>query len=155
MSKPVPEPVEGWTFRRSQTGRLRATIDGWAAEIIEGELWSQTATPLAVIRALLADTTRSPEWTVGARGELTRHRLERGRFRIDVLSGYDDGTAHGALYLLRSDGDTHEVLSSWFGGGSRTPEESIADAKAGMLRWCRDVGSLADADNPPESRGAL
>lgn len=90
MSKPVPAPVDGWTFARDVDGRLSARATSACVAILNDELCvgvfnyeSDADIPLSVIRALLADAT-PVDWMDPIAAEESARRLAEEVKRADA-----------------------------------------------------------------------
>lgn len=103
----------------------------------------------AILAALHPAPPVSPAWTVETFGDtgLTQCRIERGWVRATVRYGYDDHQVLASLDDLRH-GRVAMIRHSWFGGLPDRQAEAIEEAKAAVLGWAREIGSLAVAEEP-------
>ena len=126
--------------------------DGVFIGIFEGPTDPRTVHdpgPRFEFRPLVEAPVSVPTWTVEPFGDgLTRHTITRGRVRLTVLAGYDDGMTHGEIAIVYGPGRDDVIRKSWFGGGNRTAEESLAEAKAGTLAMAREIGAVALVETP-------
>lgn len=90
MSKPVPAPVDGWTFARDVDGRLSARATSAYVAILNDDLCvgvfnyeSDADIPLSVICALLADAT-PVDWMDPIAAEESARRLVEEVKRADA-----------------------------------------------------------------------